>query len=225
MRWQIVLVTFAGLTFVGCSGEQEYGTEGHQCYPNGTCNAGLSCHSDLCVFDEPHGDILDSFAVDEIIEDTQTVEVVDEIIEDTQTVEVDICPGDSQCISTGDPWCSGNYRHNCESQGVCLVDNQEYCDYGCSYGVCCPYNPDCSEEGIKWCSGNTRYYCVKQDGCLERQSEECNSGCAEGDCLSCQDLGGYCETGDDCCKGICDAEKYDASIAQNVCCMLPCLPT
>ncbi len=214
MRWEVMSVILAGLMLIGCNAEQEYGAEGGRCYPNGTCNEGLSCHSDLCVFDEPRSDILDTLVVDEVTFDTQTSELF-------ELPELPECTGESQCISTDDSWCFGKYRHYCERLDGCLLESEEYCDYGCSDGSCCPYNPDCSEEGVKWCSGTTRYYCVKQDGCLERRSEECNNGCTDGGCLVCQDLGGYCETGDDCCQGTCDAEKWPGtSLVQNVCCKL-----
>jgi len=40
-----VLVSFS----IGCGGSASQGGDRQNCYPNGTCNAGLSCFSNLCV--------------------------------------------------------------------------------------------------------------------------------------------------------------------------------
>lgn len=40
---------FAILLASGCSSEAGQGAERQRCYPNGTCNQGLSCLSDVCV--------------------------------------------------------------------------------------------------------------------------------------------------------------------------------
>jgi len=51
--WMGLFLVFAGsLALVRCSDSSESpaaGTEGGECYPNGTCNSGLTCLSGLCV--------------------------------------------------------------------------------------------------------------------------------------------------------------------------------
>lgn len=48
-------LALTGALCLACSDESgpEAGTEGGACYPNGTCNAGLSCFSNLCVRAQP----------------------------------------------------------------------------------------------------------------------------------------------------------------------------
>jgi len=55
-----ILISFTALSLAACgSGDDDapaQGTEGGSCYPNGTCNDGLECRSDLCVEDGSGGD-------------------------------------------------------------------------------------------------------------------------------------------------------------------------
>lgn len=48
---QWIFVACAGLAIAGCSDQSELqqGTERGACYPNSTCNAGLTCLSNFCV--------------------------------------------------------------------------------------------------------------------------------------------------------------------------------
>jgi hypothetical protein len=45
------------LTAAGCGGGTPQGSEGGACFPNGTCNAGLTCLSNLCVNPEAKPDL------------------------------------------------------------------------------------------------------------------------------------------------------------------------
>jgi hypothetical protein len=56
---RIACLVFLGFV-VGCGGDSKAaGTEGGSCYPNDTCNAGLTCASHLCVNLAPLEDVLD----------------------------------------------------------------------------------------------------------------------------------------------------------------------
>ena len=47
-----------------CSSSPDQGTEGGACFPNGTCNAGLTCLSNLCVKETPAEGGIDSGGAD-----------------------------------------------------------------------------------------------------------------------------------------------------------------
>jgi len=49
MRLTAVTVVLGGLLLAGCVSQPEQGTERGRCRPQGACNAGLSCLSDVCV--------------------------------------------------------------------------------------------------------------------------------------------------------------------------------
>lgn len=50
MRFPGRIAVLCALTLAGCSKRgPPPGTERGPCYGNGTCNAGLTCYSDLCV--------------------------------------------------------------------------------------------------------------------------------------------------------------------------------
>jgi len=49
-RWRILwVVVLGGFSLFACWTPQTWGREGNICYPNGTCNDGLVCLSNLCV--------------------------------------------------------------------------------------------------------------------------------------------------------------------------------
>lgn len=86
------LVAFGALVTAACG--TPTGSERGQCFPNGTCNAGLTCVSNLCVVDTT-GDGSSSDASDVQRTDTpSTNDIVADTGDDTSTTQ-DVAPTDA----------------------------------------------------------------------------------------------------------------------------------
>lgn len=159
---------------IGGGGSKSAGSEGGPCYPNGTCDVGLSCLSQTCVnvggMDALGNAETDNLDVDAMPELGRTEDVVE--VTDTNQIpdgSIDLGACDSiQCA------CTTQSKKDCCGSSVCWFDSCGHvgeklndCPYGCMGGACakCP-TADCTgkECGDDGCGGNCGT-CNTQDTC------------------------------------------------------------
>ena len=202
MRWIAALVLIPLLVACGSNGGPATGTERGDCYPNSTCNAGLSCVYGVCLY------VPDGFQAGEVAPD---VAMADEAVAGDEASAGDEAVAGDETVGS-DPEEAG------PGEEVVTDPGPDVCAPSCPY-----YAKPCSDDGcggicVGSCSGapfaGVSGQCVCQNNCGDRECgvDECGFTC--GHCASstaaCTDSGKCCEPlcagkvcGDDACGGSC----------------------
>ena len=90
MRWIAALVLIPLLVACGSNGGPATGTERGDCYPNSTCNAGLSCVYGVCLY------VPDGFQAGEVAPDVAmaTIRDVKARVELLESAHADVAESD-----------------------------------------------------------------------------------------------------------------------------------
>lgn len=141
------------------------GTEGHACYANGTCNAGLACVSNVCVFLDDAGSDASADALDEAVSDAP----------------FEVCPSFGPFTSDAGPYCPFQKDGSTSFSGDC-PNNDHCCEYSASSGLpstCSSLLATCTND-----AGALDYRCDETNDCP--QGNKC---CLNGSVMAVTDGG------------------------------------
>jgi hypothetical protein len=143
--FSLLLRLAAMLFFICCTdSEKSEGAEGGACYPNGTCNEGLECHSSLCV---------------DITMDSSN---------DSQG-GTDFSIDFNDCFACGEDACSTE-ANACADNGGC--DDVLKCYLNCNTDTTCIQQCDISALTVDTVSAIQNYWTCISSNCIERCTPE-----------------------------------------------------
>ncbi len=185
MRQTVVLLFCAGLLGSCCEPPAAQGDEGQVCYPNDTCNVGLTCIGGHCLGpDENCGNTICESNETELScpADCSNGTCGNDIIDDNNA---EVCDGselDGQtCVSLGHFGgtlaCTANCMDfdetGCHSCGDSVIQIPEVCDASNLGGLTC--------LDVGYLSGTL----ACSPDCISHDTSECTSSCEEVDCDTC----------------------------------------